>query len=269
MRVTTGAAVPDGTTAVVMVEDTKLIESSPDGKQELKVEILKTAAENALIREIGSDIAFGEVILRKGTVISSVGGEIGILASVGIHEINVYEKPVIGILSTGNELVSTDSPLKFGQIRDANKPALTCALKAAGYKVVDLGVASDNIEQLTSHIRSSFDKIDILVTTGGVSMGEMDLLKPVLERRLDGTIHFGRVNLKPGKPTTFATIPHETGHKLVFALPGNPVSALVTLQLFVLPCLKQMTGMSATHKIMSVQVLLFSQIDSRRHSLGH
>ncbi|KAL2362078.1 hypothetical protein RJZ56_005019 [Blastomyces dermatitidis] len=265
-RITTGAPLPENASAVVMVEDTVLVSTTPDGKEEAVVEILTGAikpGEN--VREPGSDVSLGSKILQKGDLITAVGGEIGLLASTGTRMVKVYKKPRIGVLSTGDELVNHDGPdsLQGGQIRDSNRPSLLSCLSAWGFPSVDLGIAKDtptgHLEQcLRDALRGTPDSpsVDIIITTGGVSMGELDLLKPTIERQLGGTIHFGRVSMKPGKPTTFATVPfkpavsstdpaaqQERETKLIFSLPGNPASALVTLNLFVLPALHKVTGL--------------------------
>ena len=144
IRVSTGAPLPVGSTAVVMVEDTKLLESSADESEECTVEILASAKENQFVREIGSDIKRGEIVLRKGHFVSGHGGEIGVLATLGISTIKVYRKPVVGVMSTGNELMEENSlGKKVGQIRDCNRPALIAAIKNAGYTAIDYGIASD------------------------------------------------------------------------------------------------------------------------------
>ncbi|KAG0253185.1 hypothetical protein DFQ27_007616 [Actinomortierella ambigua] len=245
-RITTGGALPEGATAVVMVEDTLLIKASEDGTKEEVVEIRAKVRPGEAIREIGSDIQIGQVVLKKGQMISAIGGEIGVMASIGVKEVLVRKRPTIGFLSTGNEVVNFNSQetLKPGQIRDSNRPTLMAATKAAGFNHVDLGVAPDTPEELEAAIKKGFDQCEIVVTTGGVSMGEMDLLKPILEQKLGATIHFGRIMMKPGKPTTFATVPRDEGRapRLMFGLPGNPVSATVTFNLFVLPALRKMAG---------------------------
>ncbi|KAF9171292.1 hypothetical protein BGX20_007835 [Mortierella sp. AD010] len=245
-RITTGGALPEGATAVVMVEDTQLIKTSEDGAQEEIVEILAKVRPGEAIREIGSDIQIGQTVLKKGQVISAVGGEIGVLASIGVHKVAVRQRPTVGFLSTGNEVVNHDNgqALKTGQIRDSNRPTLIAATKAAGFDYLDLGIAPDSPDDLEAAIKNGLEKCDIVVTTGGVSMGEMDLLKPILEQKLGATIHFGRIMMKPGKPTTFATVPQANSKqsKLMFALPGNPVSATVTFHLFVLPALRKLAG---------------------------
>ncbi|KAF9952067.1 hypothetical protein BGZ65_005549, partial [Modicella reniformis] len=245
-RITTGGALPEGATAVVMVEDTQLVKSSEDGAREGIVRILAKVRKGEAIREVGSDVQVGQTVLKKGQVVSAVGGEIGVLASIGVRSVLVRQQPVVGFLSTGNEVVNHDNGLALmtGQIRDSNRPALIAATKAAGFDYVDLGIAPDSPEDLETAVRNGVDKCDIVVTTGGVSMGEMDLLKPLLEQKLGATIHFGRIMMKPGKPTTFATIPNPNGgqSKLMFGLPGNPVSATVTFHLFVLPALRKLAG---------------------------
>lgn len=270
VRITTGAPVPEGADAVVRVEDTRLIKSSPDGRVEDTVEIVRGVTSGSGIREIGSDLRAGETLLSAGDVITEVGGEVGLLASAGVREVPVHRKPVIGILSTGSELVdlhsSTSSTsegkesreggtLGHGEVRDANRPALLAAARAAGFPVVDLGISGDNVEELQNVLESALERCDVLVTSGGVSMGEKDLLKAVLERKLGATIHFGRVAIKPGKPTTFATLPladsigsrgisgAEGRDRLIFGLAGNPASALVCFHLLVLPALRRLAGL--------------------------
>lgn len=250
-RITTGAPLPPGATSVVMVEDTVLASKTEDGKEEKEVEILAEdeIKEGENIREVGSDINAGSVILRKGDQVSAVGGEIGLLAAVGVAEVKTYRKPVVGVLSTGDEIVEHDRPgdLRLGEVRDTNRPTLIAAARGWGYEVVDLGIASDKPGTLEETLRDGMRKVDVVITTGGVSMGELDLLKPTIERTLGGTIHFGRVAMKPGKPTTFATVPAkdndgERVSKVVFSLPGNPASALVCLHVFVLPSLHKLSG---------------------------
>ncbi|CAG8719799.1 2792_t:CDS:2, partial [Racocetra fulgida] len=245
-RITTGGPVPPGATAVVMVEDTTLIRASADGLQEESVEIHVQVNDGANIREIGSDTSVGSIVARKGELFSAVGGEIGVLASVGVKEVSVYRRPVIGVLSTGNEVIDhkSTSELKYGQIFDSNRPTLFSIAKATGFEVKDFGIVVDDAKELEKTLSTALTQVDVLVSTGGVSMGELDLFKPTLEKSLGATIHFGRVKMKPGKPTTFATLPGTSGapEKLIFGLPGNPVSATVTFYLFVLPALRKLAG---------------------------
>ncbi|KAJ5587151.1 uncharacterized protein N7459_002916 [Penicillium hispanicum] len=272
-RITTGAPLPPNANAVVMVEDTILASSTPDGQEEATIEILPgdiTPGEN--VREPGSDVDLGSKILSRGDLISPVGGELGLLAATGTRTVKVFQKPRVGVLSTGDELVEHDDPrtLTGGQIRDSNRPSLLSCLSSWGFQTVDLGIARDTpAGELEHALRDSLrgigrasSSVDVIVTTGGVSMGELDLLKPTIERSLGGTIHFGRVSMKPGKPTTFATVPfkgtangettqQERKSKLIFSLPGNPASALVTLNLFVLPSLHKLSGLGNSSQALS------------------
>jgi gephyrin len=251
-RITTGAPLPPGATSVIMVEDTTLKSTTDDGKEEKEVEIdIDGVKEGENIREVGSDIKEKTVILNKGEQISGVGGEIGLLAAVGVAEVSVYRRPIIGILSTGDEIVEYNRPgaLRLGEVRDTNRITLISAAEEWGFDVVDLGISRDKPGSLEETLRDGLRRADVIITTGGVSMGELDLLKPTIERALGGTIHFGRVAMKPGKPTTFATVPVKDNsgqrvNKVIFSLPGNPASALVTFHLFVLPSLHKQSGVS-------------------------
>lgn len=247
VRITTGAPLPPSADSVIMVEDTTLISSTEDGKEEKEVSINVTTVAGDNIREPGSDLAKDTLVMSLGERITATGGEIGLLASAGYTEIPIYRKPVIGVLSTGDEVIdpSTRRALQAGEIRDSNRIALLSTLRAHHFSPIDLGIARDSPHSLENLLRRASTHCDVIITTGGVSMGELDLLKPTLERTLRGTIHFGRVAMKPGKPTTFATIPKQgssAGKVLVFALPGNPASALVTYTLFVLPALRKLSG---------------------------
>lgn len=280
-RITTGAPLPPNANAVVMVEDTELASSTADGEEEATVEILAEDIEpSENVREPGSDISLGSKILSRGDLISPVGGELGLLAATGIRTVKIFKKPTVGVLSTGDELVQHDDPraLTGGQIRDSNRPSLLSCLSSWGFPTVDLGIARDTpATELEHALRDSLrgvgrasSNIDVIVTTGGVSMGELDLLKPTIERSLGGTIHFGRVSMKPGKPTTFATVPFkETGAttsqqerkpKLIFSLPGNPASALVTLNLFVLPSLHKLSGLGESSQALAQKPWMAPQL---------
>ncbi|CAE7200529.1 hypothetical protein P3342_010458 [Pyrenophora teres f. teres] len=249
-RITTGAPLPPGADAVIMVEDTVLKSLTEDGHEEKKIEILTDEIKpNENVREVGSDVKEGETILKKGEGVTVVGGEFGLLASVGAREVSVYRRPLVGVLSTGDEIIqhNREGPLRLGEVRDTNRPTLITAARSHRFEVIDLGIVSDKPGTLEQTLRDAFRKCDVIITSGGVSMGELDLLKPTIERSLGGTIHFGRVNMKPGKPTTFATVPvkdnagnHVT--KSIFSLPGNPASAVVCFHLFVLPALHQQAG---------------------------
>ena len=240
MRITTGAPVPQGADAVVQVEDTELVESDDDGRIEKKVKILASPKPGQDIRAIGFDVSKGQQVLSSFEKLGPA--ELGLMASLGLTNIEVFQKPKVAVLSTGNEVVKPGEVTRAGQIRDSNKIALKSLINSHGFEVIDLGIAADTPQDLESKLSAGLEKADIVVSSGGVSMGEKDFLKPVLEDLLGATIHFGRVFMKPGKPTTFATTTVDGKKKLIFSLPGNPVSAMVTFNLFVLPALRQLAG---------------------------
>lgn len=240
MRITTGAPLPPGADAVVQVEDTELLESDNEGRTEKRIKILTTPKPGQDIRPVGFDVSKGQKVL---TALQKLGpAELGLMASLGLTEIEVFQKPKVAVLSTGNEVVSPGEVTRAGQIRDSNKIALKSLIRTHGFEALDLGIAADNPQDLQNKLSDGLEKADVLVSSGGVSMGEKDFLKPVLEDLLGATIHFGRVFMKPGKPTTFATTTINGKRKLIFALPGNPVSAMVTFNLFVLPALRKLAG---------------------------
>ncbi|CAK7266497.1 hypothetical protein SEPCBS119000_002058 [Sporothrix epigloea] len=282
-RITTGAPLPAGANAVVMVENTVLHSTTEDGQEEREVEIrAANVRDGDNVREVGSDVRKGHLLMQKGERITAVGGEVGLLAAAGVQHVTVYRRPVVGVLSTGNEIVEhtarSPSELRLGEVRDTNRPTLLVAAQHWGFATVDLGIVVDQPQTLEQRLRDALRQVDVIVTTGGVSMGELDLLKPTIERALGGTIHFGRVAMKPGKPTTFATVTvkeasrtsetatlggdsssssHSTRRSVraIFSLPGNPASALVTFHLFVLPALRKMAG-EHPHGLPHVSVVL-------------
>ncbi|XP_029705240.1 gephyrin b isoform X4 [Takifugu rubripes] len=241
MRVTTGAPIPCGADAVVQVEDTELLRESEDGTEELEVRILVQARPGQDIRPIGHDIKRGECVLAKGTHMGP--SEIGLLATVGVTEVEVHKFPVVAVMSTGNELLNPEDDLHPGKIRDSNRSTLLATIQEHGYPTINLGIVGDNPDDLLNALNEGISRADVIITSGGVSMGEKDYLKQVLDIDLHAQIHFGRVFMKPGLPTTFSTLDMDGSRKLIFALPGrNPVSAVVTCNLFVIPALRKMQG---------------------------
>eukprot|EP00063_Salmo_salar_P025624 XP_014000459.1 PREDICTED: gephyrin isoform X4 [Salmo salar] len=244
MRVTTGAPIPCGADAVVQVEDTELLRESEDGTEELEVRILVQARPGQDIRPIGHDIKRGECVLSKGTHMGP--SEIGLLATVGVTEVEVQKFPVVAVMSTGNELLNPEDDLHPGKIRDSNRSTLLATIQEHGYPTINLGIVGDkphSPDDLLNALNEGISRADVIITSGGVSMGEKDYLKQVLDIDLHAQIHFGRVFMKPGLPTTFATLDMDGARKLIFALPGsNPVSAVVTCNLFVIPALRKMQG---------------------------
>lgn len=233
--ITTGAPLPAGADAVVMVEDTE----QQDGVVSIRVGV--RPGDN--VRPVGMDVTAGQVVLAAGTRLGPA--EVGLLATVGCATVEVFPRPRVAILSTGDEVVDPQETPGPGQIRDSNRAMLRSAVVAAGGDVLDLGIASDQAADIEARLRRGLAEADILLSTGGVSMGELDLIKPLLERL--GQVHFGRVRLKPGKPCTFATVEVAGRRRLVFGLPGNPVSGLVTFYLLVAPALRRLAGWPDPH----------------------
>ncbi|KAJ1848199.1 molybdopterin molybdotransferase activity protein [Coemansia sp. RSA 2703] len=237
VRIATGAPLPPGADAVVMVEDTQLVERDAAG-EEVRVRVLAKAVRGQYIRPVGHDVAAGCKLLAAGTVVTSAGGEVGAMALSGHTHFRMHGVPRVGVLSTGDELVSDGSQLASGRVRDSNRPALVCALRALGCVVEDLGVAPDDAEQLARVLDKALRTCHGVVTSGGVSMGERDALRPAVAR-LGGSEVFGRVLMKPAKPTMFAAMPQG---RFVCGLPGNPASAVVALHMFAVPVLRKMLG---------------------------
>ncbi|GMF11244.1 unnamed protein product [Phytophthora lilii] len=238
--ITTGSPVPDGADAVVKVEDTSSVEGSEKLQREEAVNILKAVKEGQNIRAIGSDISPGEVLVDAQELVTAA--EIGLLATVRYVGVVAHRKPVVGVLSTGSELVEAfEGTTTPGKIRDSNRPMLLALLSGWGVETLNLGVCSDSKQALKDTMLTALEKVDVLITSGGVSMGEHDLIKPLLEEM--GTVHFGRLRMKPGKPTTFATLDVQGEKKMVFALPGNPVSSFTTCHLLVHPALRRLRGL--------------------------
>lgn len=226
VRIMTGAPVPEGADSVIMVEQTE----EHDGM----LHIQRVLAPGESIHGIGKDISRGAVVLPRGSVLGPA--EIGLLATIGHTHVTVFRRPRVGVLATGDEVFEPDALPAEGGIRDSNRYALLAAVRAAGCEAISLGIARDDHELQRKAILAGLDRADVLLTSGGVSMGTRDLIKPLLAEL--GTVHFGRVAFKPGKPTTFATV----GGRLAFGLPGYPVSSLVSFEVFVRPTLRRMQG---------------------------
>ncbi|XP_076756902.1 molybdenum cofactor synthesis protein cinnamon [Xylocopa sonorina] len=261
VRVNTGAPIPDDATAVVQVEDTKLIKGTLDNTEEDEIEILTNVQIGQDIRPIGCDIKKGELILMSGTKLGAV--ELGLAAACGCKKISVTSLPKVGVLSTGDELQSPGTSLLPGRIYDSNKITLLSMLRENGFDAIDVGIALDDEDIMVDKIKNALKQVDVLITSGSVSMGDRDMLKPILQHYFNATIHFGRVNMKPGKPTTFATCSFENRKKYFLCLPGNPVSATVTMNLFALPLLRQLCKDYSTPTIVTAKLTSSYDLDPR------
>ncbi len=227
-RITTGAPLPPGADAVVMVERTQ----EREGRVEIAQETIR-GGDN--IRPIGVDMARGQRVLGAGTTLGPA--EIGLLASLGVAEPLVHPRPRVAVLSTGDELVEPWQTPGPGQIRDANRYALGGALAELHLPLVRSSIAPDEANATRDTLLDALANADVLITSGGVSMGQLDLVKVLLDEL--ATVHFGRLFMKPGKPLHFATT---ADGALIFGLPGNPVSALVGFEIFVRPALRKLAG---------------------------
>lgn len=236
--ITTGAPMPPGADAVVMVEETEVL---PTRSGVAYVRIGSQVKPGADVRPVGYDVAAGEEVLPGGMRLGAA--ELGLLATVGRAIVPVVRQPRVAVLSTGDELSDIEAALQPGKIRDSNRSTLLAAVTAAGGEAIDLGIAPDDQAQLEAKVHQGLEEADIIITSGGVSMGNLDFIKPLLERA--GTVHFGRLRMKPGKPCTFATLDRggpDGRRRLMFGLPGNPVSSLVTFYLLGAPAIRKLGG---------------------------
>jgi len=227
VRIMTGGTVPEGADAVVMVEDVEEVAGQAVVQRQL------SSGEN--VHAPGMDLSRGQRVLSAGTLLGPP--EVGLLATVGKAQVRVHRRPRVAVLATGDELVEPDQTPPPGSVRDSNRFALIAAANDAGADVPWHAHELDDEAELAARMREGLAVADVLLTSGGVSMGTRDLIKPLMDRLAE--IHFGRVSFKPGKPLTFATTAQG---KLIFGLPGFPVSSLVTFEVFVRPALLRLAG---------------------------
>jgi molybdenum cofactor synthesis domain-containing protein len=235
VRIMTGAPLPGRADAVVMVEySERLGEIERDGVMVERVRLDESVGPGTAIRRAGDDVLVGEELFEPGTIISPAIE--GVLASVNAQQVKVYPRLKVAVLSTGDELITDGSPLAPGQIRESNKTMLAGMLAEAGCDVVDLGVVRDDEAELERVLRSAAAHCDAIVSSGGVSMGDYDVVKAVLGRIADMT--WMQMAIKPAKPFAFGKL----NGVPVFGLPGNPVSSMVSFELMARPALRRMMG---------------------------
>jgi len=239
MRIMTGAPMPEGADTVVRFEETSEgAQVRGAGRDRATVDILKAIQRGENVRAAGEDMRAGEVVLPKGRVVRPA--EIGVLASLGQKQVSVHRRPRVAILATGDELVAIDEPLAPGKIRNSNEYANAAAVLKAGGVPIRLGIAHDNIEDLTAKIRAGLDAdADLFLTSAGVSVGDYDMVKDVLNA--EGEMHFWQVKMKPGKPLAFGVLRGKKDVPLL-GLPGNPVSAMISFEVFARPAILTMLG---------------------------
>ncbi len=231
ISVMTGAPVPDDADAVQIVENTT---RSPDGR---KVIILKPVRQGENITPLGSEAALGEIVLESGRPVGPA--ELAVMATFGFKEVKVWKRPAVALLTTGDELVDAHEEPLPGQIRNSNAYSVGAQLRLMGIDGQYFGIARDDKRDLRDHMSRTL-QCDVIILTGGVSMGEYDFVKEILTE-FGFKILFSRVALKPGKPTVFA----RKENKLAFGLPGNPVSTFISFENFVRPALGRLCGLAS------------------------
>ncbi len=226
-RIFTGAPMPDGADAVVMVEKTEAL----DGRR-VRVDIEVPVGNH--VRPAGDDLSIGQTVFAEDVVLTP--GHLGVLKSLGVEEVRVYPRLRVGVVSTGDELVEGGGLLEPGQIRDSNRQTLLAMVVQAGCEVVDLGIARDTEEAITGAIRRGVQTCDAVLTSGGVSMGDIDLVKVILDRI--GDMRWMQISIKPAKPFAFGLVDGVP----VFGFPGNPVSSMVSFELLGRPAQRRAMG---------------------------
>ncbi len=227
IRIMTGAPMPPGADAVVMVEDSEMVGDDV-------VRLSQAVEPGAAVRRAGDDVRVGDLLFEAGTVVRPAVD--AVLASVNASSVTVHPRPRVAVLSTGDELVDDGSPLERGQIRESNRTMLTALVAEAGCDVVDLGTVADDEDELEAVLRRAAGDCDAIVSSGGVSMGDYDVVKAVLGRIADMT--WMQIAIKPAKPFAFGLLDGVP----VFGLPGNPVSSLISFELLARPALRRMMG---------------------------
>jgi molybdenum cofactor synthesis domain-containing protein len=251
VRIMTGAPIPPGADAVVMVERTAPL----DGGAAVEVQVVVEPGNH--VRPAGDDLRPGQTVFAAGEVVSA--GHLGVLASIGQLTVMAVPRARVGVLSTGDELVEGDGPLRPGQIRDSNRRSLLALVHQVGCDPVDLGLVRDDEDAITAAVEGGAAGCDALITSGGVSVGDFDYVKAVLDRL--GDMRWMQVAIRPAKPLAFGVV----GGTPVFGLPGNPVSSMVSFELFARPALRKMMGRAVLER---PTVEAIAEEDLRRHADG-
>lgn len=255
LRIMTGAVMPAGADAVVMVEDTEAV-----GEQ--TVQIRKSVAAGTAVRPIADDVRTGEVVFSAGTVLSAAGA--GVLSSINARRVAVFPRARVALLSTGDELVTDGSPLRRGQIRESNLTMLELLLAKSECEVTNLGVVADDESVLEHVLLDAARNNDAIVTSGGVSMGDFDVVKAVLSRIAD--MQWMQMSIKPAKPFAFGLLRADDRRVPVFGLPGNPVSSMISFELLARPALRKMMG--HTRDLVRPSILALADSPLRRKPDG-
>jgi molybdopterin molybdotransferase len=236
MRIFTGAPIPDGADAVLMVERTSRLDGGT------RVALGAEVAPGEAVRRAGDDLQLGDAVFAPGEVITP--GHLGVLAGIGITEVLAHPRPRVGVLSTGDELVEASRALAPGQIRDSNRATLLALVAQNGWQAVDLGLIPDDEDAITTAIVDGAASCDAVLTSGGVSMGDIDLVKVVLDRM--GDLRWMQIAIRPAKPFAFGLVGERSTP--VLGLPGNPVSSMVSFELLARPALRRLAGHARLHR---------------------
>ena len=256
IRIMTGAPLPDGCDAIVMVEDSERLGTDAAGVE--RVRLSATVPVGSGVRGAGDDVRVGDEMFPSGVRITPAIE--AVLASVNAQVVTVFPRLRVAVLSTGDELIDDGSPLELGQIRESNKTMLAGMLAESGCEVVDLGVVRDDEAELERVLRAAAADCDAIVSSGGVSMGDYDVVKAVLGRIADMT--WMQMAIKPAKPFAFGTLDRTDGTTVpIFGLPGNPVSSLVSFELMARPALRRMMGHS---RLTRTSLVAVADTDFRR-----
>ena len=259
IRIMTGAPMPNGADAVVMVEDTERV-------GETHVRIVRSAKVRDGVRDAGSDVRAGETVFVRGTVLNAAG--IGVLASVNARTVRAFPRARVALLSTGDELVVDGSPLRIGQIRESNLTMLHSMIAATGCKVINLGVIRDDEAELERALHEVAERCDAIVTSGGVSMGDFDVVKAVLSKI--ATMKWMQMAIKPAKPFAFGQLQSSDGRTIpIFGLPGNPVSSLISYELLARPALRKMMGHTENVMRPAIRAVLDSPLKRKQDGKIH
>ena len=231
VKIMTGAVIPNGADTVVMQERTAIKSDS--------ITLLEAPVKGANVRQAGEDLKIGQTVLAKGHVLKPA--DLGLIASLGVGELSVFRKLKVAFFSTGDELVSVGRSLLEGQIYDSNRYTIFGMLSRIGAQISDLGLVPDNPEKLEATLLKAAAENDVVITSGGVSVGEADYMKALLAKH--GQVLFWKINMKPGRPLAYGKVQgNKARHAHYFGLPGNPVSSMVTFYQFVQPALQTLSG---------------------------
>ena len=248
-EIVTGAPIPEGADAVVMVEDTDT--------QDAELHVFRAVTRDENVMKRGTDIKKGETVLKAGQVLGA--SEIGVLAALGLTKVEVFKVPVIGVLSTGAEVTELGKELPAGKIYDINAYSLSTAVRESGGIPVYLGVVPDDRAELRKTLEHALVSADMVITSGGVSVGPKDLTPQIVNSLGKPGVIISGIAVKPGKPTTIALV----GKKPVFSLPGHPTSALLLFHLLARPVIQRMSGRSAT-EVKTVKALTATRMFSAK-----